>query len=268
MDRIGIKGLYVVATHGVNPEEKVKPQPFVLDVELRKDFTDAAIADDLSKTVNYAKVCSLIMEIVTKNSYNLIEKLAYECAFAIAEKYPVKSVAVVVHKPEAPVAAKFRDISVTAEVVREKVYLSLGSSEGEKKATLDAAIEKLKVVRGVSVTKVSSFMETEPYGGVAQNGFLNCAVELDCLLSPDKLLVKIHEIEDAAGRVREKRWADRTLDIDIVFFGNRVIAQEGLIVPHPDYMNRDFVLKPLAEIAPEWVCPLERKRIADMAAKF
>ena len=55
MDRIGIKGLYVVATHGVNPEEKVKPQPFVLDVELRKDFTDAAIADDLSKTVNYAK---------------------------------------------------------------------------------------------------------------------------------------------------------------------------------------------------------------------
>ena len=171
MDRIGIKGLYVVATHGVNPEEKVKPQPFVLDVELRKDFTDAAIADDLSKTVNYAKVCSLIMEIVTKNSYNLIEKLAYECAFAIAEKYPVKSVAVVVHKPEAPVAAKFRDISVTAEVVREKVYLSLGSSEGEKKATLDAAIEKLKVVRGVSVTKVSSFMETEPYGGVAQNVF-------------------------------------------------------------------------------------------------
>ena len=106
------------------------------------------------------------------------------------------------------------------------------------------------------------------YGGVAQNGFLNCAVELDCLLSPDKLLGKIHEIEDAAGRVREKRWADRTLDIDIVFFGNRVIAQEGLIVPHPDYMNRDFVLKPLAEIAPEWVCPLERKRIADMAAKF
>ena len=93
----------------------------MLDVELRKDFTDAAIADDLSKTVNYAKVCSLIMEIVTKNSYNLIEKLAYECAFAIAEKYPVKSVAVVVHKPEAPVAAKFRDISVTAEVVREKV---------------------------------------------------------------------------------------------------------------------------------------------------
>jgi 2-amino-4-hydroxy-6-hydroxymethyldihydropteridine diphosphokinase len=78
------------------------------------------------------------------------------------------------------------------------------------------------------------------------------------------LLDIIHQIEGAAGRVRKERWGDRTLDIDIVFFGDKIIRQRGLSIPHPDYANRDFVLTPIKEIAPDFVCPLTGKRMSDM----
>jgi 2-amino-4-hydroxy-6-hydroxymethyldihydropteridine diphosphokinase len=129
---------------------------------------------------------------------------------------------------------------------------------------MNDAIKKLGEVRGVSVKKISSFLKTKPYGGVAKNDFLNCAVEVECMLPPKKLLDEIHLIEKEGGRERNKRWDDRTLDIDIVFFGNRIIREDGLSVPHPDYINRDFVLLPIKEIAPDFVCPDNGKRIADL----
>ena len=117
---------------------------------------------------------------------------------------------------------------------------------------------------GVKILKVSKYIETEPYGGAAKNMFLNCAAVAECLISPRRLLEEIHKIEKSFGRVRTVRWGDRTLDIDIVFFGDKAIAEEGLCVPHPDYLNRPFVLVPLKEIAPDFVCPKTFKRIADM----
>lgn len=266
MDMVLIRGLEINACHGVHGYEKTSPQRFVFDADLSADFFSAAKNDDLSGTVNYSAACNLIAEITENNTFNLIEKLAYECAFSLLESFSViHAVKLTVYKPDAPVKHKFGTVGVTVELVREKVLLSLGSSMGDRKAYLDKAVKLLGETRGIKVEKVSSYVATEPYGGVAQNEFLNCAVKIETVLSPRGLLGEIHRIETECGRTRNKRWEDRTLDIDIIFFGNREIYGEDLIIPHPEYAKRAFVLKPLEEIAPDFVCPVQKKRIRDLS---
>lgn len=260
-----IRGLEILARHGVLESEKTSPQPFVFDVCWDSDILPAAYSDDIGRTVNYAEVCAFVAEFCRGNSFNLLERLAYGAAFAIAEKFTaMRSVTVTVHKPAAPIPQKFSDVTVSATVERNKVILSLGSSLGDGEKTLRGAISSLEKIRGVKVLRTSSFIKTAPYGGVAKNEFTNCAVSAECLLSARALLFSAHKIEEEFGRTRGVRWGDRTLDIDIVFFGNKIIAEEGLCVPHPDYMRRSFVLDPIKEIEPDFVCPLAHKRIADM----
>lgn len=255
MDKILIRGLEIEACHGVKDFEKREPQPFVFDADIYADFSRAYSSDDIADTVNYSSVCKIIGRIARENTFNLIEKLAYECAYAVMEELPAKKIALTLYKPKAPMKQKFGSVGVFAEVERERAYLSLGSSLGDRKAYLDMGIEKLNTFPHIKVKKVSSYIETEPYGGVAENRFLNCAVEVETLLTPRALLAAAQRIEAECGRTRERRWADRTLDIDIVFFGDKIIAGDGLIIPHPEYAKRDFVLSPLKEIAPNFVCP-------------
>lgn len=246
---ISIKGLEINATHGVFESEKKVSQKFIFDIDLLTDCDDES--DELSKTVDYGSVCTLIEKIATGNCFNLIEKLARECAFAVLENYDrVQEVYICVHKPDAPIAQKAKDISVSLSLKRVEAYLSLGSSMGDKKGFLDKAISLLKEVRGVKVQKVSEYIESEPYGNVAKNKFLNCAVQISTFLPPHALLDELQKIENALGRVRKIHWEDRTLDIDIIFYGDEKICDERLTVPHPDYKNRDFVLIPLKSIAP------------------
>ena len=251
MDKILIRGLEISACHGVKDFEKVTPQRFIFDADVKCDFYGAAKTDDIDDTVNYSHICKTIDEITKGKVFNLIEKLAYECAFAVMEKFErVQGVKLTVHKPDAPLKCKFSSVAVTVECERESAYLSLGSSMGDRKKTLDTAIEKLNKTRGIKVEKISDYIETAPYGGVAKNKFLNCAVCVSTFLNPFKLLDEIHRIEDEGGRVRKEHWEDRTLDIDIIFFGNKTIKSQALTVPHPDYKNRDFVKIPLQQIAP------------------
>ena len=263
-NKILIRGLEVSARHGVLEEEKVNPQSFVFDVDLYADFYQAAKNDDINATVNYAKACDILVETVTAKTYNLIETLAYSGVYALFEVLNLKKVSLTVYKPQAPVPHKFGTVGVTVTAEKEKVYLSLGSSMGDKKNYLDTAIKKLSQTRGIEVKKVSSYIVTEPYGGVAKNGFLNCAVEIETWLTPRQLLEEIHRIEKECGRVRTVRWGDRTLDIDIIFFGRKTVAEEDLQIPHPEYFKRDFVLKPLNEIAPDFVCPHFLKKVKDL----
>ncbi len=261
MNLIEIRGLEVSACHGVHDYEKIEAQRFVFDADIETDFYRAAESDDLRRTVNYSALCNLIAGIAKHNTFNLIEKLAYECAFAILENAPVKRVKLSVYKPDAPIKHKFGTVGVTVETSRERAYLSLGSSVGDRKKYLDSAIEKLGKTRGIKVTKVSAYLKTQPYGGVAKNEFLNCAAEIETYLSPRQLLEEINRIEAECGRVRSVRWDDRTLDIDIIFFGRKIIYEDDLTIPHPDYFRRDFVLAPLREIAPEFYCPVQNKKI-------
>lgn len=264
MDKIFIRGLEVDARHGVNPEEKVNFQPFSFDADLYFDLAAAGNSDDLSDTINYAKASKIIVKTAAENSFNLIEKLAYTCTYALMNALPVQKVRLTVYKPQAPMHLKFQTVGVTVEVQRTTALLSLGSSLGDKAGYLNAAIQKLNVHPQIEVQKVSSFITTPPYGGVAQHDFLNCAVQIQTLLSPQALLNEIHRIENECGRVRQRRWEDRTLDIDIVFFGKQVITQDNLVVPHPEYASRPFVLDPLKEIAPDFVCPVLKKAIKNM----
>lgn len=265
MNEILIRGLELSACHGVHGYEKTDPQKFVFDVDIKTDFSAVSQTDDLNGTVNYSAVCNLIAQITNGNCFNLIEKLAYECAYGLLEGFPqILAVKLTVYKPQAPIKHKFRTVGVTVSVGRERAYLSLGSSVGDKKGYLDTAIKKLGETRGVTVKKVSSYIQTAPYGGVAKNQFLNCVAEIETFLSPNLLLKEINRIEQELGRVRAVHWDDRTLDIDIIFYGNRIICEDNLTVPHPEYPKRDFVLIPLKEIAPNFVCPLLNKRIKDI----
>ncbi len=264
MNTVTIKGLKVRAKHGVFPSEKQNAQPFLIDITY-KYGGKAAESDNFSNAVDYAAVCALAQKICGENTFDLIEKLAREIALGICENFPAVSEAeVTVHKPEAPVGMEFSDIFTTQKVERVKAILSLGSSMGDKKAALDGACAALGNTRGIEIKKISSYLRTKPYGGVATGEFLNCALLAECLLTPEELLEKIHDIESSFGRERKIRWGDRTLDIDIVFFGDRIIEKEGLCIPHPDYFNRDFVLAPIKEIAPDFVCPRLHRRVSDL----
>ncbi len=262
--KIFINGLKIRACHGVLASEKVTPQTFIFDVELSRDPCAAGFSDSLKSTVNYSEVCALVTKIATQNTYDLIEKLAFECALQILENFPVSGAKVTVKKPEAPVPAQFSYMAAQAELSWETVYLSLGSSMGDRKNFMNAALSLLSKERGVRLVKSSSVIETPPYGGVAKNAFLNCAAQIQTCLSPKALLEVCHRVENACHRVRTEKWGDRTLDIDIIFYGREIICEEGLIIPHPEYQKRDFVLTPLKELAPDFVCPVLHKRIRDL----
>ncbi len=146
----------------------------------------------------------------------------------------------------------------------ESVYLSLGANLGDRAGTLRRAIEECGRIEGTRVEGVSGLWATEPVGYAEQPEFLNCAAHLLTELEPIALLDRLREIELRLGRVARRKWHEREIDIDIVFFGDRVIDGERLRVPHPEMRRRRFVLAPLAEIAPEARHPLLELTVAEL----
>ena len=144
-------------------------------------------------------------------------------------------------------------------------YLSLGSNLGKRETNLHRALELLASPE-VRVTRVSSTYETEPRDLRHQPWFLNIIAEIETTLFPLQLLGRIQKIEKELGRQRTVDKGPRTLDIDIVLFGNSVIETPRLHVPHPRMQDRRFVLEPLAELAPELRHPLTRRTIREMLA--
>ncbi|HTZ96087.1 MAG TPA: 2-amino-4-hydroxy-6-hydroxymethyldihydropteridine diphosphokinase [Terriglobales bacterium] len=144
------------------------------------------------------------------------------------------------------------------------VYLSLGSNVGDRAANLNDAVERLRSLG--EVLAVSSFYETEPVEFTAQPWFLNCAVKLDTEKMPKQLLAGILDLEQQMGRKRrrEQKKGPRTIDIDILLFGNSIIDTKGLTVPHPSMHERRFVLEPLAEIAADIRHPAFKKTIREL----
>lgn len=266
-DVISIRDLEIYAYHGVLEEEKWRGQYFYVSCDLFCDISRAGLTDDLGATVNYAEVCEYIVSFMTDNTFDLIESCAEQLARGILRNYrELAGVKLTVRKPYAPIPHKFGDVSVTVERKRQQVFIALGSNMGDRKAYLDSAVEALKNNEDTELLKVSPFIETKPYGGVEQDDFLNGVVEIETILSPDELLGLCHEIESAADRKREIHWGPRTLDVDILFYGDEIIGTDVLAVPHPDMANRDFVLGPLAEIAPYKRCPATGKTVAQMLA--
>jgi 2-amino-4-hydroxy-6-hydroxymethyldihydropteridine diphosphokinase len=135
--------------------------------------------------------------------------------------------------------------------------IGLGSNLGDRPAHLGLAVAALSATPGVTVRAVSSYYETAPVGGPPGQGrFLNAAAALETTLDPLALLDALNAVEDRAGRVRSARWGERTLDLDLLLFGDRVIETPRLQVPHPRMALRRFVLAPMAEVAPDAVDPV------------
>ena len=146
--------------------------------------------------------------------------------------------------------------------MHELVYLSLGSNIGDRAANLNAAIDRLRVLG--EVVAVSSFYETEPVEFIAQAWFLNCAVALDTEKTPQQLLAGIVDIEQQLGRRRGRKKGPRIIDLDILLFGNSIVDDPGLTIPHPAMHERRFALEPLAEIAPDALHPVLQRTIREL----
>lgn len=144
------------------------------------------------------------------------------------------------------------------------VFLGLGSNVGDRENQLKEAIRLLDEQSGIKVVKVSSFYETEPVGYVAQPDFLNLCVEIQTELSPKAVLERGLAIEQQLHRVRKERWGPRTLDIDILLYGDQIIEEQDLTIPHPRMTERAFVLIPLQEIAPNKIEPRTQTKIKDI----
>ena len=150
-----------------------------------------------------------------------------------------------------------------SKVFFHTAYVALGSNLGDKEANLRKALELLEE-RGVEVVKTSSFICTEPYGVTDQPQFLNGVCEVRTSLVPLALLHTLLEVEQEMGRVRLRHWGERNIDLDLLLYEDVVMDTPQLKLPHPDMQNRDFVLLPLAEIAPELVHPTLQKTISEL----
>jgi len=146
------------------------------------------------------------------------------------------------------------------------VHLALGSNLGDRAANLEAAIAALPPA--VEVTHRSAVYETEPEYVTDQPAFLNMAVRGDTSLEPHELLMRLKMIERDLGRRPARRYGPRTIDLDIIFFGDRVIAATGLVIPHPRMAERVFVLKPLSDIAPDVRHPISGETVLNLLEKL
>lgn len=148
-------------------------------------------------------------------------------------------------------------------------YIGLGANLGDKRAALESAIQAMAAADAVRVVAVSALYATAPVGGPGgQAQFLNAAARLETARAPLDLLDLLQDIETAHLRTREIRWGPRTLDLDILLYGDEEMATERLILPHPRLSERRFVLAPLADVAPDLVHPGLGASVSELLAKL
>jgi 2-amino-4-hydroxy-6-hydroxymethyldihydropteridine diphosphokinase len=146
----------------------------------------------------------------------------------------------------------------------ERVFLSLGSNVGDRRGYLEEALARLEA-EAVHVVRTSSVYETAPWGPVPQGPFLNLVAEVRTTLEPRALLACAQRVEAVLGRARQVRWGPRTVDVDVLLYGDRVVCEPDLEIPHPRLRQRAFVLVPLFEVAPDLVLP-DGTRLRDLLA--
>ncbi|MEJ8548739.1 2-amino-4-hydroxy-6-hydroxymethyldihydropteridine diphosphokinase [Brevibacillus borstelensis] len=142
-------------------------------------------------------------------------------------------------------------------------YLALGSNMGDRAENLRQAVKKLHGREGISVVRISPVYETEPVGFVDQEAFLNMAVAVETDLTPEKLLESALAVEQELGRVRTIRWGPRTIDIDVLLYGDMALDREHLTIPHPAMTERAFVLVPLRDVLEGDMLPVFNRPLDD-----
>ena len=271
-DRITLTGISARGRHGVLDWEKQLGQPFVADVVLEVDLSRPGDSDDLAHTVNYAAVAAEVVEVLAGEPMDLIEAVAERVARRALAHQLVEAVEVTVHKPDAPVGVPVTDVSVHVRRERDTpVVVALGANLGDVQETLEAAVRSVGDLEGVRVDTVSPLVETDPVGGPEQPAYLNAVLLAHTRLAPHRLLAALHRIEAAHGRTRETRWGARTLDLDLIQYGDPdagtdVVSDDpGLLLPHPRAAERAFVLTPWLRADPDARLRVAPDGVADVA---
>jgi 2-amino-4-hydroxy-6-hydroxymethyldihydropteridine diphosphokinase len=145
----------------------------------------------------------------------------------------------------------------------ESVYIGLGSNLGDRNAHLADAMHYLRNSSNIRVVATSAFLETLPWGHTDQPDFLNGVTEIRTDFSPAELLKFLKEGEQILGRTPTERWGPRVIDLDILLFGNRIIKDTDLVIPHPEMTRRRFVLDPLLELNPHGVHPISGRKLRE-----
>lgn len=143
-----------------------------------------------------------------------------------------------------------------------RAYLALGTNIGERERNLQDAVKGLQAIEGISLVELSAVYETEPVGYTDQAAFLNMAVAVETTLSPEELLQTVLHLEQELGRVRVIRWGPRTIDIDILLYGETTVELPHLCIPHPEMTGRAFVLVPLNDICDQTTLLINGKSLA------
>ncbi len=242
--------------HGALPEENRLGQRFTADVTLAVDLYQASVTDSLGQTINYAAVYKMVREIIEGPPCALIETVAGRIADRILSAFArVSSCRVRITKPDPPIPGSTGQVSVEVERQRVIAYLGLGSNIEDRKSYLNRALGMLDALRLTRVVRCSSIYETAPVGPVRQSDFLNMVVGIETVLPAEVLLEELQNIEKTLKRKREIHWGPRTIDLDLLVYGNRQLNTERLSLPHPEISRRAFVLVPFMEIAPHLVIP-------------
>ena len=151
------------------------------------------------------------------------------------------------------------------------VYLSLGSNKGDKVNFIHQATSLIANSDNIKLVRASTLYESEPWGEKNQPWFVNVGLEVKTTLSPQEFLTKMQNIEAKLGRIREdntKKWSEREIDIDIIFWGNEIINNPNLKIPHPYAHKRAFVLVPFLELIPDFVHPVIKKSLIDIHSEL
>ncbi|MDR0493747.1 MAG: 2-amino-4-hydroxy-6-hydroxymethyldihydropteridine diphosphokinase [Nitrososphaerota archaeon] len=278
MDKIIIEGLKACGKHGVLDFERQYPQSFTVDIEIWADISKSYLSDDLEDTVNYAGVYDIIKTTIETQSFRLIERLSY----VIIEKIfhyntCIQKIKIRVIKDKAPLNGQVDSTGVEIEKSRDttlmqdadvktnidseigantnleadegyKAVLALGSNIGDRYQNIQKTLEMLSESTGINILNRSNLYETEPVGYVEQEKFYNAAILVETTLNPFELYSKVKDIENNLGRKKTFRWGPRLIDIDIIAYERCVINTKGLTLPHKEYMQRAFVLKPLSDM--------------------
>jgi len=138
-------------------------------------------------------------------------------------------------------------------------YIGLGSNLGRRENYLRKSLAQLGQLRGIDILKISSLYQSEALGGPPQGRFLNAVVKVNVSLLPLELLQKMKAIEKKLGRTRNRKWGPRTIDLDLLTYGHKILKKQKLVVPHPRYHLRRFVLEPFCQLSPHFRHPTLRK---------
>lgn len=264
MDHIKIDGLSFFAHHGVFASETKNGQRFVISAVLDCDTRKAGQTDDLNCSTSYAEVAEFLVQYLTDNTFQLLEAAVEHACEEVLKQFPlVHGIELELKKPDAPIDLEFESVSVRIYRCWHKAYVALGSNMGDKEAYLRMALDGLNR-EDTRVVQTSDFLVTEPYGDVVQDDFLNAVCAVETLRTPEELLELLHTLEQKANRERIVHWGPRTLDLDILLYDNCIMYTDELKIPHVDMQNRDFVLRPLAQIAPYAIHPVLGKSVLQM----